>query len=160
MLSDHRDTSSTTSLQSWVDSVNTANGLYVVKDMKYDDLNDNASTISSDLSTLDETSLDLCDMTDDESDDDISDSLTTVTYMSDFTVFLDDNDEEDTLTTVTSLSNFTIFLEDSDDEDTATTVSSSSSSLSSKNMDGSEDFLFNISDIVHSILDEMIALAV
>ena len=50
-----------------------------------------------------------------DKDDDAEDSLTTVTYMSDFTIFLDDSEDEDTLTTVTSLSNFTADLFDEDD---------------------------------------------
>lgn len=138
-MSVHSETSSAASLRSWVETVNTASGLSVVQDSTYDDVNaDNASTFSSDLSTLNET------------DDDISDSLTTVTYMSDFTIFLDESDDEDTLTTVTSLSNFTIFLDDSDDEDTAMTVLPLSGVSTTNKLDES---------IVHIILEEIIALA-
>ena len=77
-----------------------------MNDIKHDNVFDNGSTISSDLSILDEstnddTSVDVSDLSYDEDDDE--DSLTTVTYMSDFTVFLDDSEDEDTLTTVTSL---------------------------------------------------------
>ena len=136
-------------MRSWVENVNTACGLSVAKDIAYDDDNaDNAWTISSDLSTLD-----LSDMSDEESNEDISESMTTVTSMSDFTVFLEDSDE-DTLTNVTSLSNFTIFLEDCDDEDTAMKVSP----LLTNKVNDSEYMNFNISDIVNDILNEMIAL--
>ena len=115
---DQSKRSSTTSLWSWFESVNTASGVHVVNDIKHDDVFDNASTISSDLSILDEstnddTSVDVSDLSYNEDDDE--DSLTTVTYMSDFTVFLDDSEDEDTLTTVTSLSNFTADLFDDDE---------------------------------------------
>ena len=117
-----------TSLWSWVESVNTASGNHVVNNIKSDDVVDNASTFSSDLSILDEstdddTSVDISDLSYDKDDDD-EDSLTTVTYLSDFTIFFDDSEDEDTLTTVTSLSNFTadLFDEDDDNEDSLTTV--------------------------------------
>ena len=116
---DHSERSSNTSLWSWVESVNTASGHHVINDIKHDDVVDKASPFSSDLSILDEntdddTSVDISDLSYDE-DDANEDSLTTVTYMSDFTIFLDDSEDEDTLTTVTSLSNFTADLFDEDD---------------------------------------------
>ena len=68
-------------------------------------------------STDDDTSVD-SDLSYDEDDDDEDSHTiqTTVTYLSDFTIFLDDcREDEDTLTTVTSLSNFTADLLDEDD---------------------------------------------
>ena len=104
--------------------MNTSKGINVVVDKTYEDDIDDASTTISDLSSLDDTS-------DDEHDDD---SLTTVTYMSDFTIFLDD------------------------DEDMATTLPLLSANKQD-NLDRGEDFICNLSDIVHEILDEIIGLA-
>ena len=146
-------------------------------DGSIDDVVDNASTFSSDLSILDEstnddTSVDISDLSCDEDDDD-EDSLTTVTYMSDFTIFLDDSEDEDTLTTVTWLSNFTADL--FEDDMSLPDYSSNESLLDFYGSEGREEekpfssqshnskaydqgmLKYSLMDTAHAILDELIA---
>lgn len=194
---DCSDRSSTTSVWSWVESVNIANGLFVPGDVKHEHVDDDASTISSDLSFMEEysddnTSVDISDLSygedndylDDslieelsdentsapisdlsiDEDDDDDDSLTTVTYLSDFSIFLGDSD--DSFTTVTSLSNYTLDLFDVDD---VSISDLDSLDFSESENDGGDHFqeklnildqnnnhYFTLSDIVKTILDRLI----
>ena len=155
---------------SWVESVNTASGHHVINDIKHDDVVDKASPFLSDLSILDEntdddTLVDISDPSYDEGDDN-EDSLTTVTYMSDFTIFLDDSEDEDTLTTVTSLSNFTADLFDEDDisrsdyssdesiDDVVDNASTFSSDLSILDENTDDDTSVDISDLSYNEDDD------
>ena len=155
---------------SWVESVNTASGHHVINDIKHDDVVDKASPFLSDLSILDEntdddTLVDISDPSYDEGDDN-EDSLTTVTYMSDFTIFLDDSEDEDTLTTVTSLSNFTADLFDEDDisrsdyssdesiDDVVDNASKFSSDLSILDESADDDTSVDISDLSYNEADD------
>ena len=155
---------------SWVESVNTASGHHVINDIKHDDVVDKASPFLSDLSILDEntdddTLVDISDPSYDEGDDN-EDSLTTVTYMSDFTIFLDDSEDEDTLTTVTSLSNFTADLFDEDDisrsdyssdesiDDVIDNASTFSSDLSILDENTDDDTSVDISDLSYNEDDD------
>ena len=119
-----------------------------MNDIKHNDVDNDATSISSDLSRLDENtdddiSLHCSELSydDDDDNDNIEDSLTTVTYMSDFTIFLQD---------YSSVESVDDFSESEIGEDNI-------SPDESNKLNGRTNRHCTLSDIVHIILDEMIA---